>query len=372
MSIPTPALEIQKLEKKLGGAPVLCGVSLRLPEGGCTALLGPSGCGKTTLLRIVAGLETADAGRIEVGGSVTDDPRPRVAPERRGVGLVFQDLALWPHMTVRGNLEFVIAARKGGSTASVGDQIHDALRAVGLPRDLLGRHPGELSGGERQRAALARAIVQEPVLLLLDEPLSGLDRHLRTHLIATLRQLRAKRSLSMLLVTHDREEAFALADRVALIKDGQIVQEGTPDDVYARPNSRFVAGFVGVANFLMVRRHGDMAATDLGQWQLKGPLAKTDGPVLAVVRPEAVRVVPLGGQPARVADVYYLGDHWNVELEIRADTRGRGAQRVLMRSHEPLEIGKTLRIDIERPAFVSAAIPSAAAASSSSAKGGAR
>jgi ABC-type Fe3+/spermidine/putrescine transport system ATPase subunit len=342
--VTTLALRVESLAKSYGAAPVLAGVSLSVAPGGCTAVLGPSGCGKSTLLRIVAGLVTADAGRVEIGGAVTDDPVQRVPPERRGVGFVFQDLALWPHMDVAGNLGFVLEARGvRGSRADA--RMREALDAVGLPAALLPRRPGQLSGGERQRAAIARVLVQEPAVLLLDEPLTNLDRALRVQILALLRRLRAERGLAALLVTHDRDEAFALADRIAVLRGGRVEQEGTPQEVYSAPASAYVALLVGTASILPAQRRGGEIATALGSWPADGV---ANGPVVAVFRPETVRLSE-HGSPGRCLDAFYRGDHWLHAIEV--DAAGVRTT-VLVRASRPTARGDAVRLEADRPAFV--------------------
>jgi len=339
------ALRVESLAKSYGATRVLDGVTLSVAAGGCTAVLGPSGCGKSTLLRIVAGLVAADAGRIVIGNAETDDPVQRVPPERRGVGFVFQDLALWPHMDVRENLAFVLDARRvRGAPAEA--RTREALDAVGLPAALLTRRPGQLSGGERQRAAIARVLVQEPAVLLLDEPLTNLDRELRVQILALLRRLRAERGLSALLVTHDRDEAFALADRIAVLRGGRVEQDGTPQEIYAAPASAYVASLVGTASLLPAERRGGDLATALGSWPANGA---PNGPVLAVFRPETVRLSERGATPGRCVDAYYRGDHWLHAIEIEA----AGVRRtVLVRASSPGAPGAAVRLDADRPAFV--------------------
>jgi len=341
----TEALRVEGLRKAYGATPVLDSVSLAVGEGGCTAVLGPSGCGKSTLLRIVAGLVTADAGRVEIRGVCVDDPTPRVPPEKRGVGFVFQDLALWPHMTVRGNLDFVLTAR-GVRGADAAKQAQGAAESVGLPLPLLDRRPGELSGGERQRAAIARTLVQDPAVVLLDEPLSNLDRELRVQILALLRRLRVERGLAALLVTHDRDDAFALADRVVVLRAGRVEQAGTPEEIYGKPASRYVARLVGTASFAPAERRDGALATPLGSWSAE---AGSNGPVVAVFRPESVRFSDEGAVRGRCVDVFYRGDHWLHSIEVE------GAQTtVLVRAARRAKPGDAVRLEADRPAFVPA------------------
>jgi ABC-type Fe3+/spermidine/putrescine transport system ATPase subunit len=342
------AIRVEGLRKSYGTTPVLDSVALDVAEGGCTAVLGPSGCGKSTLLRIVAGLVAADAGTVTIRGVVVDDPAPRVPPEKRGVGFVFQDLALWPHMSVRANLAFVLEAR-GIRGAEAAKASAEAADAVGLPQRLFDRRPGELSGGERQRSAIARTLVQSPAVMLLDEPLTNLDRELRVQILALLRRLRVERGLAALLVTHDRDEAFALADRVVVLRAGRVEQHGTPEEVYGRPASRYVARLVGTASFVPAERRDGALATALGAWPAD---PGSNGPLVAVFRPESVRFSDQGAVRGRCVDAFYRGDHWLHSIEVEG---GTARPTVLVRSARRASPGEAVRLEADRPAFVSAA-----------------
>jgi ABC-type Fe3+/spermidine/putrescine transport system ATPase subunit len=218
----SPALFVSGISKRFGSHQALDGASLEVPHGACVVVLGPSGCGKTTLLRVIAGLETPDSGEIWLGGTlVTAARRTLVASHERGIGFVFQDLALWPHRTVRGNLEFILEAQRLPTAARTA-RVEEALRVVRI-ETLIGRYPHELSGGEQQRVALARALVGEPRILLLDEPLSSLDPELRSTLRQELARLQRALQLATVYVTHDREDASALADSVVEMRAGRIV-----------------------------------------------------------------------------------------------------------------------------------------------------
>ena len=240
----TSGVGVEHLTFGYGGAPVLDDVSLEIAAGEFFAFLGPSGSGKTTLLRLIAGFGMPTTGRIRVGArDITDLP-----PWSRNVGMVFQNYALWPHMTVAENVAFGLEMRKVGR-AEREKRVGEALAMVGLDR-LAGRRPAQLSGGQQQRVALARTLVIQPEVLLLDEPLSNLDARLRVEMRAELVSLQRKTGLTTIYVTHDQEEANATADRMAVLDGGRIQQIGAPLDLYDRPLNRFVAGFLGAANLL--------------------------------------------------------------------------------------------------------------------------
>jgi ABC-type Fe3+/spermidine/putrescine transport system ATPase subunit len=271
---------VSALGKSFGRNKVLSGIDLAVRPGEFVCLLGPSGCGKTTLLRLIAGLDEPDAGRIVIGDRPIVDVAQKlfVPPEERRFGMVFQHYALWPHMTVEQNLAYPL--RKQGVPRSRRlDRIEEIVTIVGL-RGLLDRRPSQLSGGQQQRVALTRALIYAPPVLLLDEPLSNLDATLRAQLRRELRQLHERLGTTAILVTHDQEEAAALADTIAVMYRGQIVQIGTARDILRRPRNRFVAEFVGFDNFLpgIVReRHGDQISIALGGGELH-LVVGADGP----------------------------------------------------------------------------------------------
>ncbi len=290
------AVWVSKLRKSFGAGPVLNGVDLRVPAGSIVALLGPSGCGKTTLLRTIAGLERPDAGRVQLGQRVLSEADTFVAPERRRVGMVFQDWALFPHLSVARNVGFGLprAQRRGG-------RVHAALEMVELDR-LAERMPATLSGGQQQRVALARALANRPTAILLDEPFSNLDASLRTSIRTEVQRLLKALALTAIFVTHDQEEAFVLGDEVAVMLDGAIVQQSTPPQIYDAPASRSVAAFVGDANFLAGSAVGDKADTCVGPVPLRD---ERHGDVDVLVRPEQLAVS--AGRGAVVERVEYYG-----------------------------------------------------------------
>ncbi|MDH3226221.1 MAG: ABC transporter ATP-binding protein [Thermoleophilia bacterium] len=281
----TGSLRVSGIRKTFGADAVLRGADLRVAAGKTLALLGPSGCGKTTLLRIIAGLESADAGSVALGESELVGRSTNVPAERRGIGMVFQEPALFPHLTVADNVGFGLsrAERRG-------PRVHESLALVGLDH-LADRRPQTLSGGQQQRVALARALAPRPNAVLLDEPFSSLDAPLRAELRVEVRGLLADLGTTAIFVTHDREEALLMGDEVAVMLDGLIEQQGSAVELYDLPCSRSVAEFVGDANLLCGVASGRMADTLIGRVPLSEPAA---GTVDVMVRPERVVLSPGG------------------------------------------------------------------------------
>ena len=260
-----PQLIARGLGKSFDGHRVLGEIGLDLPAGAFLALLGPSGCGKTTLLRLIAGLETADAGELLFDDRVVSGPGRFVPPERRDLGMVFQSYALWPNMSVRGNVEFALKAR-GMPRPLREARIAEVLETVGLSH-LAARRPHDLSGGQRQRVALARSLALQPGILLLDEPLANLDAHLRQQMLAEFRRLHHRTGATFILVTHDQDEAMAVASHIAVMEAGTIQQTGTPEDLYRRPATPMVARFIGHGATIPVRvlaQRDGLCTLDLG------------------------------------------------------------------------------------------------------------
>jgi iron(III) transport system ATP-binding protein len=322
------AVEVRGLWKTFDSAPVLRDVSLAVESGQVLALLGPSGCGKTTLLRTIAGLEVPDAGEVEVGGRVLTIGPDVVPPERRQVGMVFQDWALFPHLSVAANVGYGLprSERRGSRVA-------DALAMVGLA-GLGARMPGTLSGGQQQRVALARALAPRPSVLLLDEPFSNLDTTLRVQVRAEVHRLLGALGVTTVFVTHDQEEAFVLGDEVAVMSEGRIVQQATPAAIYDHPASPWVASFVGEANLLPGAARGDDADTALGRVALRAGIG---GPATVLVRPEDVAVS--AGDAARVAAVEYYGHDTVYQLDVGGlIVRARATGAPLHRRGEPVGV----------------------------------
>jgi iron(III) transport system ATP-binding protein len=288
-------LAVSGLYKAFGPHPVLTGVELEVPAGDFTAILGPSGSGKTTLLRLMAGFERADAGCITIGDRMVDGPGAAfVPPERRKIGYVPQEGALFPHLTVGANVGFGLPARERR-----GPRIGELLAAVGLV-GLGDRYPHQLSGGQQQRVALARALAIRPEVVLLDEPFASLDAHLRASVRADVQQICHAAGTTAILVTHDQDEALSMADRVAVLRDGHIVQYAAPQDLYMRPADAALARFIGDANLLegkVTERPGGATSpavdTIFGRLQLEpaNSAAVEPGPVTVLVRPEQLEIV---------------------------------------------------------------------------------
>ena len=292
-------VSISGVNVSYGANHVLKDVSLEIEPGEFFAFLGPSGCGKTTLLRLIAGFNTADSGTVRIGGEDIGD----LPPWKRDVGLVFQSYALWPHMTVRKNVAFGLEERRL-PRAEIDKRVNVALEVVGLTH-LADRRPSQLSGGQQQRVAVARTIVIEPKVLLLDEPLSNLDAKLRVQVRRELRDLQRRLGLTTIFVTHDQEEANTICDRIAVMNDGVVQQVGTPMELYEHPANLFVAGFLGAANILtgkMVEEGGQRLFELDGGMRLQAPANVPDGSRL-VFRPQHASVAPVGSGDALSGEI---------------------------------------------------------------------
>jgi iron(III) transport system ATP-binding protein len=316
-------LVVRDLHLQLGGNEILKGVSITIPAGKVGALLGPSGSGKTTLLRAVAGLETPQRGSIRIGSAMFFDAAQGidVPAEKRGLGLVFQSYALWPHRTVFENIAYGLTLRRIADDV-IRARVDKALAQIGMS-EFAQRYPHQLSGGQQQRVALARALVYEPAVVLLDEPMSNLDAKLREEARAWLRQLILDLHLSALCVTHDQVEAMAIADRITLLNDGRVEQEGAPTELYNQPTTLFAAEFMGANNRLhgtLVERSDGRAIIEIAGHRLEGvprSSAITGQKATAIIRLEQVKIVGAPGPnriPMALATQIYLGERWETML----------------------------------------------------------
>lgn len=320
----TPRLEVDRVQKSFGGIEALRDVSITVDAGEFVTLLGPSGCGKTTLMRTITGYLRPDGGRIRMDGrDITDLPT-----HQRNMGMVFQSFALFPHLTVAGNLAFPLSLR-AVPRSEQHERIAQALRMVRL-EPLATAYPRQLSGGQQQRVGLARALIYQPSVLLLDEPLSNLDLRMREELRSEISEITRKLGITSVYVTHDQEEAFALSDRVAVMNQGQIVQMGAPRDIYEHPRTRFVAAFIGMSNFLPVRvvdgvAHIEGVAGTIDAHHLQDPPPSCT----IFIRPLDIKLVA-GEDPGpnriacRVADAVFMGERIDYVLELATGLRLKG------------------------------------------------
>ena len=312
-------IRVENVSKGYPGHPVLQNLSLTLKKGECFTLLGPSGCGKTVLLRLLAGFESADAGKIYIGDTLVNDPEARIAvpPENRGLGVVFQDYAVWPHMTVFENVAYPLKIADRPKD-EIKDRVMRMIDIVGM-NGLDKRLPSELSGGQQQRVALARALVADPALLLLDEPLSNLDANLREEMRFEIKELQKKLGVTVLYVTHDQEIGLAISDRVAIMNaEGAIQQIGTPWEIFEQPVNPFVFNFMGIANFIDVRREENSFLVGKGSqpipWESPGGDATE---WVAAFRPSDVRIARSGdGLHGVIRRANFLGAMMDYLIEI--------------------------------------------------------
>ena len=352
-------IKIERVTKRFGATIAVRKLSLDIRDQEFVTLLGPSGCGKTTLLRLIAGFMAPDEGAIRVGDATLSTPARVVPPEQRGMGMVFQSYAVWPHKTVFQNVAFGLEVRKV-RRSEIQERVAGVLDLVNLA-GLDRRYPSELSGGQQQRVALARSLVVEPSILLLDEPLSNLDAKLRERMRWELKELQRRTGITFVYVTHDQAEAMALSDRIAVMHQGQLMQLGAPREVYTHPANRVVADFMGLVNLIPARV---IRAADKGSVVAIGgehevaialpPRAAPGQRVQLAIRPENVRLRPLspgaavegGSVPATVADVTFLGNFTDAYVALDDSTR----VRVQADPGEILEIGQPVAVRFDSTA----------------------
>jgi iron(III) transport system ATP-binding protein len=338
------SISCRDLRKSFGEVRAVDGLSLEVEAGAAVALLGPSGCGKTTTLRLIAGFERPDAGTIEVGGRMLSGPGTFVPPEKRRIGVVFQDYALFPHYDVAGNVAYGLGRRADPA------RVREVLELVGLTA--VGDRPvNELSGGQQQRVALARALAPAPDVILLDEPFSNLDAGLREKIRGEVREILHAQGVTSVFVTHDQEEALSVADTVAVVNEGRVEQVGTPEEVYSRPANRWVAGFLGEIEVLPGTAVNGTIACELGELPNRDDLR---GEVDVLIRPESIAigtVEPGDRGPSQTASVVsrsFYGHDQMLRLRLESGREVR-ARRLGFPAWHP---GDRVRVWIDGPADV--------------------
>ncbi|AUW43390.1 ABC transporter ATP-binding protein [Rhizobium leguminosarum] len=328
-------LILNQLGKDFGtGRAAVSGFSLEVREGGFLALLGPSGCGKTTVLRMIAGFETPSDGSIHLGERLLADAAQSLPPERRNMAMVFQSYALWPHMSVADNVGYPLKVR-GISGEAYRTKVRDALGTVRLA-DYAERRPADLSGGQRQRVALARCLVTSPDVVLLDEPLANLDRHLKQEMEETFREFHQRSGATMIYVTHDQSEAMALATDVAVMSEGRLLQVAAPAEIYARPEGRVVGGLIGRGAILTLPVVNRERHLEWDELQDALQAANTDGADI-LVRPEDV-IIGGEGAPAAVESVLFEGERYAVKLTLGNSQTLRAFSRVAVVPGEAVRV----------------------------------
>jgi iron(III) transport system ATP-binding protein len=348
VNTPTPVLEITGLAKSFGGHRVLHGVDLHLAAGSLTAIVGASGCGKTTLLRIVAGFETPDAGTVSIAGRrVAGGTGGCVPAHRRDIGYVAQDGALFPHLTVGQNIAYGLS----GSATTTRTRVTELLQTVSLDESHARRRPHELSGGQQQRVALARALARRPALMLLDEPFSALDTGLRASTRKAVAELLTKAHVTTLLVTHDQEEALSIADQVAVMRDGRFTKVGTPQQVYLRPDDRFTAEFLGDCLLLPCLVTAGSAECALGRIPLRG--AAPDGPATLMLRPEQLVATAVSDDGSAGIATVLASEFRGHDVLLTVDPGGDTAP-IVVRQHsvDPPPVDSKVRLDVMGAAVV--------------------
>ncbi len=335
-------LELEAVTKQFTSkqCPAVNQISFQLKQGELLGLLGPSGCGKTTLLRMIAGFEKPSGGKIELAGQLVSGEKYWVEPEKRKTGMVFQDYALFPHLNVSDNIAFGLYNKKPKpSKQQIKERVSQVLQLVGLG-GLEKRYPHELSGGQQQRIALARALAPQPELILLDEPLSNLDVQVRERLRHEVRTILKSTNTAAIFVTHDQEEAMAIADKIGVMQDGKLMQIGTPEQIYSSPACKFVAEFVTQANFLQATKNGNTWQTELGAWQIDSPATMNQGELM--FRQEDVILQPDDGAVTVIREREFLGREYRYCLQTVSGKRLHARTDVKTQ----LAVGSTVKLEI--------------------------
>lgn len=333
-------LEVKQLTKRFDKKEVLRGVSFGVKKGQLLALLGTSGCGKTTTLRMIAGLENPDAGEIWIAGAIASQgSKAMISLKQRHIGMVFQDLALWPHITVYENIEFGLKTA-GLVKAERREKIEAVLKKVNMGR-YAKEYPGKLSGGQQQLIAIARAIVTEPKLLLMDEPLSNIDVKLREDIRQEMKRIQQETQITTVYVTHDQEDAFLLADQVVVMNAGRVEQIGSPDEIYSTPKSLFVANFVGESNIIPVKIPGkNKIVTPWGEWacNTKG---RENGNASLLFRPHHATMENRGCCDGIITNRGFVGEVYKYDIS-------SSGEKIKLHDRERYEVGQPVRFSIEK------------------------
>lgn len=336
------SVTITGVTKSFGNVQVLQEFNQKFEDGEFITLLGPSGCGKTTMLRLIAGFEKLSSGEIYIGDRIVSGKDSFVSPEKREIGMVFQSYAVWPHMNVYNNIAYPLKIKKA-SKSEIEEKVNKALKIVHLEQ-YKDRFPSELSGGQQQRVALGRALVAQPEILLLDEPLSNLDAKLREEMRYEIKEITKKLKITVIYVTHDQIEAMTMSDRIVLINKGEIQQIGTPQEIYSRPNNIFVANFVGKVDFIKGKvQDGNILLNDSDGQTLPNK-SDLNGNVIVAIRPENVILSDDGEIKGKVFSKFYLGDCNDLRVEI-----GNGnILRVTARAstYDTLKVGEEVRLKV--------------------------
>lgn len=332
------ALEINNISLAYGRAQVVKNLSLSARRGDILCLVGPSGGGKSSLLRLIAGLETPDAGTILLDGDKLADAKTQAPPEERSVGMIFQDNALFPHMTIGENIAFGMG--KASATAKK-QKVEELLASVGL-EGFAGRYPHTLSGGQQQRVALVRALARDPAVVLMDEPYANIDHELRRSLRRQARLALKQAGAIVVLVTHDPEEALEMGDDIAVLVDGEIVQHAAPEEIYENPATRIVAQLFGKGQSFKARIEGNTAHTDVGAINLSRT-PSVQGDCFVVIRPEAITLEKQEASAAIVTDLRYAGDHWIACVQ----KSGADSQALYVKLQKPFDLAVGDKVSIQ-------------------------